>query len=244
MANERFKKCLDIVLKHEGGFVDHPKDPGGATNFGITIKTLSEWRGRDVTVEDVRSLTKQEAAEIYLSRYWNRIRGDQLPPGVDLVVFSAAVLLGVRRASGILQSIVDAKTDGIIGQETLAKVASMDVEYVIDQFCDDWLDYLRSRPHWQEFQRGWTRRVTETKQYALEMYREFNTLREAVKTDPVKSAAATGTVLTSFSAILHEIFPIVEQVEPLLKYGYYGAMMLFVIATIVAIAWFYKGKVT
>ena len=99
----RFARCVAEVLKHEGGFVNHPRDPGGATNRGITHITLADWRGGPVTAEDVRTMSEAEAREIYRSKYWNAIQGDNLPAGVDLAVFDLAVNSGVGRAARMLQ---------------------------------------------------------------------------------------------------------------------------------------------
>lgn len=94
MARETFAACLSETLAHEGGYVDHPKDPGGATNMGITQAALSDWRDRPVSRFEVRTLTRVEADAIYRARYWNAVRGDDLPPGLDLVAFDGAVNSG------------------------------------------------------------------------------------------------------------------------------------------------------
>gem|GEM_PF-6374819 len=84
MAKANFSACLAHVLASEGGYVDHTKDPGGATNMGITLATLQEWRGRPIAKTDVRDLTRDEAAAIYRAKYWNKVKGDDLPAGLDL----------------------------------------------------------------------------------------------------------------------------------------------------------------
>jgi len=99
----RFRICLDRVLKHEGGFVNHPKDPGGATNFGITQATLADFRKKPVTVAEVKSMTKDEAGEIYRWRYWSPPLCEALPEGVDYMVFDLAVNSGVSRAVKFLR---------------------------------------------------------------------------------------------------------------------------------------------
>lgn len=242
MSNERFWQCLDFVLKHEGGFVNDPNDPGGATNMGITIGTLSRWYGRPATVQEVRALTREEAARIYFSFYWSRIRGDDLPPGLDLAVFDFAVNSGVRRASEFLQRIVGAKVDGIIGQETLNAVASANVPSVIRQICVDRLEFLKKTRNWERYRNGWTRRVREVETESLRRYDEFNTLRNASRTEAVRVTAATSSILASASAILHEIVPIMEQAQPVLRYGYYGALVLVVGILVAVVIWWKKGK--
>ena len=93
-----FPAYLPELLKHEGGYVDHPRDPGGATNLGITLNTLRDWRGRPVTKADVRALSRAEAAAIYEARYWNKINADYMPAGPDAALFDVAVNSGVGRA--------------------------------------------------------------------------------------------------------------------------------------------------
>lgn len=98
MAAGNLNACLDVVFRWEGGFVNHPKDPGGPTNMGITLATLSHERGRRATIDDVRRLTRAEAAEIYRKKYWNLVEGDALPAGVDLLAMDIAVNSGPGRA--------------------------------------------------------------------------------------------------------------------------------------------------
>lgn len=158
----RFMACLAEILKHEGGYVDHPDDPGGATNLGITHKTLASWRGRPVTKQDVRDLTVTEASAIYRARYWNPVRGDSLPPGVDLAVFDFAVNSGPAKATMVLQSVLGVADDGVIGPITLAALArAPGPATVIIGVCDARLAFLRRLSTWPTFGRGWTRRVSE-----------------------------------------------------------------------------------
>ncbi|MBP8298678.1 MAG: glycoside hydrolase family 108 protein [Burkholderiales bacterium] len=171
-VSARFAACLAQVLRHEGGYVDHPADPGGATNLGITLATLAAWRGKPVTKQDVRDLTVAEAGEIYRTRYWLPIRGDALPPGVDLAVFDAAVNSGPMRAAKWLQSVLGVAQDGEIGLQTLAALARAPGPVtVITDLCDARMRYLRGLPTWSTFGRGWTRRVAEVEGEALRVAR-------------------------------------------------------------------------
>jgi lysozyme family protein len=199
-----------IVLRHEGGFVDHPRDPGGATNRGITLRTLRDWRGDDSLASDaVRNLTEAEAREIYLARYWNPVRGDDLPPGIDLAVFDWAVLGGVPRAARDLQTVLGVTVDGAIGRQTLAAAREADAEEVIRALCRRRLAYLRTRPHWDAFGVGWSNRVRAIEQAALARARRpAMTLAEARQTDTVQvmqqvapvATAAAGAVPATVSA--------------------------------------------
>jgi len=208
--NRRFSECVAIVLRHEGGFVDDPRDPGGATNRGITLRTLREWRGDDsLTAEDVRNMTEAEAREIYLARYWNPVRGDDLPPGIDLAVFDWAVLGGVGRAARDLQTVLGVRVDGAIGRQTLAAAREADAEEVIRALCRRRLAYLRTRPHWATYGVGWSNRVRAIEQAALARARRpAMTMAEARQTDTVQvmqqvapaATAAAGAVPATVSA--------------------------------------------
>lgn len=167
----RFISVVDNLLEHEGGYVDHPSDPGGCTNMGITIGTLRDWRGADVTCADVRALSRDEAKQIYFAKYWNAVRADELPPGVDYIVFDFAVNAGVSRASRTLQTILakrdpSLKTDGVIGPLTIAALAKASSRDVIEEFQDARMRHYRSSENWETFGKGWTRRADEVVQVA------------------------------------------------------------------------------
>jgi lysozyme family protein len=171
MAAAGFDHCLGWILLREGGFVDDPADRGGATNMGITRATLADWRGTDVTAEDVRALTRDEAGAIYRARYWAPIRGDDLPAGVDLVCLDAAVMSGTGRAARMLQQAVGATVDGAIGPLTLEAVRAADPEAVIVAVSQAREDFYRAiardDPSQLRFLNGWIARVDLTKVRAL-----------------------------------------------------------------------------
>ena len=167
-TSSRFQDCLAEVLRHEGGYADHPSDPGGATNMGITIGTLSDWIGRPASKQDVRDLTQADAAGIYRAKYWQPIRGDALPPGVDLAVFDLAVNSGVGRAVKMLQGALGVAQDGTIGPVTLAALAKAPGQAtVIIDLCAARMRFLRSLKTWPTFGKGWTRRVEEVEAAAM-----------------------------------------------------------------------------
>lgn len=159
-----FSKSLDWVLAHEGGYVDHPDDPGGATNLGITRATLAAFEGRSVSKQEVRDLTKAKAAEIYRHDYWSTARCDELPDGLDYLVFDGAVNSGSSRSVRWLQTVVGVKADGIVGSHTLAAVAKHPggVPDIIVKIGDVRMQFLRRLKTWKTFGRGWTRRVMGT----------------------------------------------------------------------------------
>jgi lysozyme family protein len=167
---DRFAACLAEVRRHEGGYVDHTQDPGGCTNRGITRRTLEGWRRQPVTCEHVRSLTEAEARAIYRAHYWNAVHGDELPAGIDLAVFDAAVHSGRRRAALWLQGALGLTPDGVIGPQTLRAVRrAQDRADVIARLCSLRLAFLETLPHWPAFRRGWSRRVQEVRGKALAM---------------------------------------------------------------------------
>jgi uncharacterized protein (TIGR02594 family) len=167
----RFDACVEVIFEREGGFVNHPDDPGGATNMGITIATLRHWRDAYVTVDDVKNLTKSEAREIYYEEYWMPSYAEDFRAGVDLVVFDAAVHSGPSAAIRFLQSAVGAVVDGVVGPETRWKASQKDPVDVIADFVDLRMAHLRGLDHWPTFGRGWTNRLTAVEAEAIKMAR-------------------------------------------------------------------------
>lgn len=177
MTESRFDICLDAVLAHEGGYVDHPSDPGGATNLGITHKTLARWRKISpwwqLPKSAVRDLQRPEAARIYRASYWDRCRADSLPPGLDLALFDFAVNSGPDRAIRSLQAELGVAADGQIGPLTLDAVetygARKGLGALIGALCDRRLAFLNRLSTFAVFGRGWTARVASVRQAALAM---------------------------------------------------------------------------
>lgn len=169
MAAANFERALALVLKHEGGYVDHPQDPGGATNLGVTIGTLSDWLGRPATKQEVAALTRASVAPIYRKNYWAAIRGDDLPAGLDYCVFDFAVNSGPKRAAMALQRAVGVADDGIIGSITLANIGNRPVDATIERIMADRITFLKRLPTWPTFGKGWTNRCDGVLREALEM---------------------------------------------------------------------------
>lgn len=169
MSIETFERVKSTLFAHEGGYVDHPSDPGGATNWGITIGTLSNARGYRVTKQDVKDLTKEEATLIYKARYWDSVKGDQLPSGVDYAVYDYSVNSGPGRAGKELQRVVGASVDGVIGTETLDRVRTCGKtsREIIIEICDRRLAFMKRLKHWRTFGKGWSRRVSDVRLKSL-----------------------------------------------------------------------------
>jgi len=170
MAASTFPAAIAALLAHEGEYVDRADDPGGATNMGITLRTLAVWRARPVTKAEVRALTRDEAVRIYRAMYWDAIKGDALPPGIDYATFDACVLAGPRRAAEWLQTAAGVKADGAIGPITLRVIAAEHVPArLINAALNLRLAYLRTRPHWPAYRIGWSRRVTDVRRLAIDL---------------------------------------------------------------------------
>jgi len=166
---QNFEFSLNHVLKHEGGWADHPKDPGGATMKGVTLATYSDWLGRPASKEELRNISDGHLREIYKTRYWDAVRGDDLPSGLDYVVFDMAVNSGPGRAVRMLQSAVGATPDGAIGPKTLAAVQAQNPETLIATFQRNRQHFLEALPTFATFGKGWTRRVNEAGDIALKI---------------------------------------------------------------------------
>lgn len=161
MATENFSKALEHLLRSEGGYSDHPQDPGGRTNLGVTQAVWEDWIDRSVSEDEMKALTPAKVAPLYRELYWDRIKGDKLPAGVDYCVFDAAVNSGVSRAAKWLQTTVGAVADGAIGEQTLKQVLLTNPQMLIDKYSAIRLEFLKGRSTWPTFGKGWERRVKE-----------------------------------------------------------------------------------
>lgn len=163
-----FEKALALVLEHEGGYVNHPKDPGGATMKGVTQAVYNAYRklnGRGLL--SVKYISDEELRAIYKFQYWDKVQGDFLPVGVDYAVFDFAVNSGVSRAAKYLQAVLGVAQDGQIGAKTLAAITSP--ANTINALCDRRVGFLRNLKTFLTFGKGWTRRVQGVRAHALEM---------------------------------------------------------------------------
>jgi len=167
MAVENYDKCLELILHHEGGYVNHPKDPGGETNLGVTKRVYEEWGG----TKDMVDLTVEDVAPIYEKNYWGRTKCDDLPSGLDLCVFDFAVNAGPGRAAKYLQSMIGTTVDGGIGPNTLRAVGNyveeVGLQSAIENYQESRQRYYEKLSTFETFGRGWTRRVEETTAEAI-----------------------------------------------------------------------------
>ena len=159
-----FSSVVKMILIHEGGYVNHPSDPGGETKYGISKRAYPD--------VDIAELTKDDAADLYKRDYWDRIKGDDLPVGVACVVMDYAVNSGISRASKALQSVCGiANGDGIIGPASLnavwVTVKNTSEEDVINAVTEQRQEFIRGLSIYETFGKGWERRITETHEKAL-----------------------------------------------------------------------------
>jgi len=164
-----FTDCLPIILQSEGGFVDDPQDPGGATNLGITLNTLSIWLGQTASVEEVKALTPSAVAPIYQALYWHVAHGDDCPAGVDLMVFDEAVNQGPGRAVCTLQAAIGVTSDGLFGPATQTALNGADPTTTINAIAAARNAYYRSLANFPRFGHGWLNRVQTTASAAIAM---------------------------------------------------------------------------
>jgi lysozyme family protein len=161
---ENFAKALAQVLQYEGGFSDHPQDPGGATMKGVTQAVYDAWRREEkLPTQSVRYISDLEVGAIYRDQYWDRIRGDDLPSGIDFAVFDFAVNSGVSRAARTLQGVVGVTQDGVIGPATLQATKT----YVAMSVTNRRLAFMKSLSIWSTFGKGWAARIANVKSQIL-----------------------------------------------------------------------------
>jgi lysozyme family protein len=165
-----FPAALAAVLVHEGGFVVNPHDPGGATCKGVTQAVYDDYRvSKGQPIRTVRDIEQSEVEDLYLARYWNAVRCDELPTGVDYAVFDFAVNSGTNRAARMLQRALRVAEDGQIGPMTLAAVRSVPAGELVDTVCDLRICFLQQLSTFKFFGRGWSRRVAEVRERGKEM---------------------------------------------------------------------------
>lgn len=172
--DKNLDRALSETFKNEGGYVNNPNDHGGATNMGITISTLSKWRKKQVSEQDVKNLTKDEASQIYTEWYWKPAGSPVLPSGLDYAVFDFGVMSGPSTAVKHLQGIVSVDRDGKVGNVTLAAIADYELGLpaLIQNYQKDRLAYYKTLDSWPAFSKGWTNRVNAVSAVVLELLGE------------------------------------------------------------------------
>lgn len=201
MALSSYNAALTRLLKDEGGYTDHPSDPGGPTNYGITLADARRyWKG-NATAEDVRALPESVARKIYRENYWNALRCDELPAGVDYAVFDYGVNSGVGRAGKVLRRILKLPDrTSIVSDDVVAAVKEQGAREVIAAICSERLAFLKSLKTFPVFGRGWTARVNGVRIAALAMAENRVIVPAAGETSPGKAVVPATAPARSASA--------------------------------------------
>ena len=163
MTASNFQQTTEWLLVHEGGFVNHPRDPGGATNRGVTQAVYNGYRARmGRPQQTVRNITTAEVYDIYRTQYWDKVWADQMPAGLDYAVYDFAVNSGPSRSIKFLQRILGVGDDGVMGNVTMGAIAALSdqqVDETIRALCTNRWNWMKRLRTWDTFGRGWTRRV-------------------------------------------------------------------------------------
>lgn len=177
--DRNFRECLSRVLKHEGGWADNPKDPGGATMKGVTLANFRRYVKPNATKDDLRKINDAQIETVYRRFYWDAVNGASLPDGIDMAVFDYAVNSGPSRAAKALQKIVGVPQDGKIGPATISAIKKSLPATTIHAICDERVAFmkrakgsagaLKGKLLWPTFGKGWQTRVDEVRKFSLSL---------------------------------------------------------------------------
>jgi lysozyme family protein len=170
MTAHNFEPALSRLLRDEGGYGNHPSDPGGPTNFGITLNDARRYWKADASAADVKAMPVSVAKDIYRKRYWNALRCDDLPSGVDYTVFDYGVNSGVSRAGKVLRRKLGLPdSSGIVTDVVVSAAKRTDAARLVGAICAERMAFLKSLKTFAVFGRGWSRRVAGVEAAALKM---------------------------------------------------------------------------
>lgn len=148
-----FEKCVELILRLEGGYSNDPQDRGGETRWGVSKRAFPHI--------NIKDLTKEDAIEIYRIYYWDKIRIGEMPPEVRLAVFDCAVNQGHIRAVSFLQKSLGVLNDGIVGPDTLAAFSSQSPKLFLSNFLMRRFEAYARNDQWSIYGRGWMKRLME-----------------------------------------------------------------------------------
>lgn len=198
MARANYEACLAETLRYEGGYADHPRDPGGATMRGVTQRTYDRYRARQgKPSRPVKLIAESELQAIYRGGYWNPVRGDELAWGADLTVFDFGVNSGPSRAVRYLQKAIGAKVDGVFGPKTLERQRAVAGERIIKKVNAARSSFVRGLSTFEVFGKGWSRRIASVEAKSMSMYltsiRTGEYTRKRILGDEAKAARSTAS---------------------------------------------------
>jgi len=152
-----FLTAFDKLLGHEGGYSNHPSDPGGKTRYGVTEAVAREvgYRG------DMRELPLDLAQRIYRERYWDVVQAESLPADVRYIVFDGAVNSGVVQSAKWLQRACGVKDDGVVGPQTIRAANALSPDGLKRKILAQRLRFMATLPNWPAFSRGWANRIAD-----------------------------------------------------------------------------------
>lgn len=201
MSRANFDASLARLLAHEGGYSNHPADPGGPTNFGITLADYRRYVKPGARADDVRAMRVEEAKAIYRARYWDALSCDDLPAGVDYAVLDYGVNSGIGRAGKVLRRVLALPDEtGAVNDTVLAAARRADVRDLIAAICDERLRFLQRLKTWPVFACGWGRRVAEVRTTALALAVGQGREPRRMQTAPGKGAVPLGKAAQSGTA--------------------------------------------
>lgn len=200
--SDNLAQTIKLVFGSEGGYVNHPRDPGGATKYGITAATLGAWRklGRKATPDEVKRLTLAEAADILDSQYAEPLRYQDLPAGLDYALFDYSTNSGPAQAVKTLQRVLGVEADGVMGAKTLDAIRRNTAPILIDDLCDARLKFLRGLKTWSTFGRGWQSRVEHVRQTAMSMIGGHQTRAQPAPEEGRETASPKDTKVSATTA--------------------------------------------
>ncbi|CAB4132222.1 Peptidoglycan binding domain containing protein [uncultured Caudovirales phage] len=175
--NNNWDKAFELVIAHEGGFTNDQRDPGnhlpdgreGCTMWGCTQANWEKYIGRQVTQEDMKALSKEDVKPLYKRDYWDAVKGDELPAGVDYAAFDFAINAGPSRSRKMIQTALGVTADGAIGPATIAAIKAADGEELLQKFSDAKEAFYRSLPTFATYGKGWLKRVADVQSVAVTM---------------------------------------------------------------------------
>ena len=201
MAASSYEEALRLLLAHEGGYTNDAADPGGPTNFGITIADYRQYAKPDATVADVKAMRIDDAKRIYRAHYWDALRCDDLPAGVDYSVFDYGVNSGIGRSGRVLRRCLKLPDDtSTVTDVVVAAARAFDAGALISTICEERLRFLQSLKTWSVFGKGWGKRVADVKTAALAMVAAAPATASAV---PARSATFA-SVLAAISSLFRK----------------------------------------
>jgi lysozyme family protein len=209
MAASTYDAALARLLQHEGGYSNHPSDPGGPTNFGITLVDYRKYVKPGATAADVKAMSVAEAKRIYRAKYWDAQRCDELPAGVDYAVFDYGVNSGIGRSGKVLRRCLKLADDSSVVTDAVIAASSINPKTLVAAICDERLRFLQRLKTWDVFGKGWGRRVAEVKAASLALAGNDAVKHAAPEAVPVAAATPSGwggifvRIMKSFSTEVH-----------------------------------------